>query len=426
MNRIETRIIMMVTNRLQAAKDSEAKMELIEELSENLYQRYLELTGDGVAEEEALSQAMENLGDVNELLAYLEAEAGETQAQEGKNSESGRQGGFSAGSFESGLEDMINMAMSTVKAAVDCGKDVARDVSEQIKEKYPDGIFSFTFEKGERMDATSTIPSDGIHSLEVRLMNGDVNVNLLYEAEEEIEITGDTEAIMIVRREDGVLSVKQGDTASSSFLFNRGVRASDIDIRLPRRPWNNISITTVNGDITIGEGLECNGLAVQTTNGDLDIDGTTSGRMALKVASGDVDGRNLNGDVYVETKSGDVELSGRLGRCGISTASGDVAFRGECREANCSSISGDIELTPYRLPEKIKASTKSGDCDIHVPMGCEGFRLLYRTVSGEFSTNLPMTLVGTQKGKSGEAVYQDGGSCEIQLSSISGDLEVRG
>ena len=48
MNRIETKIIIMVTNRLAAAKESDAKTELIEELSENLYQRYLDLMAEGI------------------------------------------------------------------------------------------------------------------------------------------------------------------------------------------------------------------------------------------------------------------------------------------------------------------------------------------------------------------------------------------
>ncbi|MBP3701593.1 MAG: hypothetical protein J6I64_06870, partial [Lachnospiraceae bacterium] len=71
MNRIETKIIVMVTNKLAVAKDCEAKTELIEELSENLYQRYLDLTVAGVPEQEALQQAMDSLGDVRELLEYL-------------------------------------------------------------------------------------------------------------------------------------------------------------------------------------------------------------------------------------------------------------------------------------------------------------------------------------------------------------------
>ena len=54
MNRIETKIIVMVTNKLAAAKECDAKTELIEELSENLYQRYLDLTAAGVPEQEAL------------------------------------------------------------------------------------------------------------------------------------------------------------------------------------------------------------------------------------------------------------------------------------------------------------------------------------------------------------------------------------
>ena len=52
MERIRTRIIIAVAERLSGAKDSNAKTELIEELSENLYQRYLDLTASGVSEEE--------------------------------------------------------------------------------------------------------------------------------------------------------------------------------------------------------------------------------------------------------------------------------------------------------------------------------------------------------------------------------------
>lgn len=420
MNRIETRIVMMVTNRLSAAKDSDAKMELIEELSENLYQRYLELSAEGKPEEEALKTALESLGDVNELLAYLEDEDGAAQEPDSQP------GGGTQSSFESGLEDMINMALSTAKAAVDYGKDIARDVSEQIREKCPDKVFVFTSEKSRRVDCTS-IPSEGIQSLEVHLTNGDIALDFSEDPAQPIEISGDTEEIESILREDGVLSVKQGNTASSSFFFNRSMRATDIRILLPRRPWDKISITTVNGDIQIEHaGLECNGLAVQTTSGDLRLSEVTSGRLAFRTASGDVCGRSLNGDVYAETKSGDVEVTdGRLGRLAVSSASGDIRFEGKCQEANCSTLSGDIQMMPYTLPEKIKASSKSGDCEIKVPEG-EGFRLIYRTVSGEFAANLPLTLASLQKGKSGEAIYLDGGHSEIQMSTISGDLEIRG
>ena len=53
MDRIRMKFIIAVTNRLAQAADSNAKTDLIEELSENLYQRWLDLTASGLSEEEA-------------------------------------------------------------------------------------------------------------------------------------------------------------------------------------------------------------------------------------------------------------------------------------------------------------------------------------------------------------------------------------
>ena len=171
------------------------------------------------------------------------------------------------------------MALSSAKTAMDYGRDVARDVSEQLREKYPEGVFVFSSERGQKVDCTS-IESEGIHSLEVRLTNGDIQICFSEDPQAPVEITGDTEEIETIRREDGALIVRQGSTASSSFLFTRGVRSTDIIVRLPNRAWNNISLATVNGDIRIDEGLECNGLAVQSTSGDMRAAGLTSGRMS--------------------------------------------------------------------------------------------------------------------------------------------------
>lgn len=64
MDRIRTKFIIAVTSRLSAAADSNAKTDLIEELSENLYQRYQDLVGSGMGDAEAYERALEDLGDV--------------------------------------------------------------------------------------------------------------------------------------------------------------------------------------------------------------------------------------------------------------------------------------------------------------------------------------------------------------------------
>ena len=71
MEEIKRRFIDTVAGKLAAAPQSTAKDELVEELSDNLYRRFLDMTGAGVPEEEAFQRALDDLGDVDELLAYL-------------------------------------------------------------------------------------------------------------------------------------------------------------------------------------------------------------------------------------------------------------------------------------------------------------------------------------------------------------------
>ena len=78
MEKMKTRFIIAVTGRLAAAEETTAKVELIEELSDNLYQRFQELLGNGVPEEEAYRQALEDLGVTDEthrLMTYAELNA---------------------------------------------------------------------------------------------------------------------------------------------------------------------------------------------------------------------------------------------------------------------------------------------------------------------------------------------------------------
>ena len=135
MDRIKTRLIIAVTNRLSAAEDTNAKADLIEELSENLYQRYLDLIGSGVSEEDAYQQALDDLGDVDELLEYLRSLGpdGELPRQE----DTGRD---YFGDLIKAAEDGVRETISQTKDAVGQAKVIVRDVTEKLREKYPNGF----------------------------------------------------------------------------------------------------------------------------------------------------------------------------------------------------------------------------------------------------------------------------------------------
>lgn len=427
MNRIKTRIIIAVAERLSAAKDSNAKTDLIEELSENLYQRYADLVAAGTNEEDAYARAMEDLGDVSELLDYLDAmengESGEQNRSQNKEH---------LNDFLKGVEDVVRETLVQAKDAVDQAKIITRDLGNKFQEKYPDGIkINCGFDSGKggffwesnrkgRIVEIAKLPAEQVKALDIQLHNGDVNVSVA--AQETVEVSGRPEEEIEVRLDDdGVLYIRQGTTASSTVAFGRGLARTDVELSLPEKIWEFVRINTVNGDVEFEDMLEANELYIQTVSGDICADHACCPQITLKSISGDIDGDELAGNVLADTKSGDITLSGSFVEVKAGSMSGDVDISGTADLVNCSSMSGDVDAEIETLPRELRADSKSGDCCVRIPDG-QGFHVSLRTVSGDMNTDFE--LVGTLGKKSTNAIYLDGGDRNFSISSISGDISL--
>ncbi len=466
MERIRTRFIIAVTERLASAADSTAKVELIEELSDNLYQRFQELLGNGVPEEEAYRQALEDLGDVEELLAYLESLGpdGSLPRQESAPR------GFTEELFQ-GVESIVRETVSQTRDAVDQAADIVKGGADKIKDKYPDGFkgkvyvhfdgddahagcgeasetagepepardgnkgwsFSvgynrdrggFFCENGRSRRLTGTaFPSPEIKGIDVQVINGDVTINLDDDPEADVVITGEAEELEARLSDSGVLSIRQGKTASRSFFFNLGLDKADVELTIPRRLWESIQISTTSGDVGLDSGLEVDRLSIKTASGDTQVSELRFRELFFKSASGDLDADGLDGQfVHAESASGDIDLTGRFDTIEATTASGEIEVADQVRCIRCSSASGDIEVRTALMPDQLELSSKSGDCEAAIPEG-QGFALRFSTVSGELDTGFP--LVGPLGSRSGEAMYLDGGGRSYRMSTVSGDLTIR-
>ena len=475
MNRIETKIIVMVTNKLAAAKECDAKTELIEELSENLYQRYLDLTAAGVPEQEALQQAMDSLGDVKELLeylAYLSEEDGgakivdevsfqdleplqvegpeiprvewqefqrghNTGEQSQRNSSYNKRSwsqSFNTDKLEKGIEDIISMAMSAARGAVDMASDMTRNFSDNVTKTFKNFEFSGDFHFDREADKEKShceIPCDQIHSLDVNLFNGDIRLEVDDEAEN-ITLMGDMDNIESSMGEDGVLRVRQRNTAGGSIIFGRGVGWADLDIMIPFKSWNRIGLQSTAGDISLEDSLVCNALYMNTKSGDINLDGGSSlihaEKMAVRTLSGDVNASGLVGSLYINSTSGDITVEDcQLKTCGVITTSGDVSVECDVNELSCSSASGDVEITAIdQMPAVIKAATTSGDVRLEM-VAADGLTLAYRTVSGDISydvDDLDQWTEQRESGKKGAIIYRNGQPGQVQLSTVSGDIDL--
>ena len=469
MDRMKTKFIIAVTTRLAAAEDSNAKTDLIEELSENLYQRYLDLVASGMAEDAAYASALEDLGDVDELLAYLRGLGpdGELPHQEAS------QGRDYFNEFLRGAEEVVRETISQTKEAVDQAKVIFRDVAEKLREKYPNGFDGsihvhfddndddhgehpagedhededdedegrqnsgrdwvvsagyskergFFCERGQSQPVSGTVfPSQDIKGVDVKLCNGDVAIHLLDDPQADLTLDGDTDQLELRLSNEGILSIRQGRTASASFFFTRGLASADVKLYLPRRLWAFLQISSVNGDVHIDSGLEAEQLTVKTASGDLEGENLCCRQMLFKSASGDLRADGNWEKLCTETLSGDIDLSGQAVQLQAGTASGDIQFSGTVQNVQADSASGDLILECTTLPERAQLQSKSGDVELSVPDGA-GFSLQYSVVSGDMESEFP--LVGAVGGKSGSAVYLDGSGSTFHLSSVSGDIALR-
>ena len=424
MDRIKTRIIIAVAERLSAAKDSNAKTDLIEELSENLYQRYTDLTADGMGEEEAYQRAMEDLGDVSELLEYLrDMESGESATHTENH------GRDHLNDFLRGMEDVVRETITQTKDAVDQAKIITRDLTKKFNEKYPDGIkincgydsgkggFFWESNRKGRIVEIAKLPADGVKALDIQLHNGDVNISVA--AQESVEVNAHPEEVEVRLDEDGVLYIRQGKTASSTVVFGRGLARTDVELALPEKVWDFVKINTVNGDVELDDALEANKLEIQTVSGDIIADNACCPQIVLQSISGDIEGSDMAGNVTADTKSGNITLSGSFVEVKADSMSGDVELTGTADLVSCTSMSGDVTTEIETLPSELKISSKSGDCCVCLPDG-QGFTVSLHTVSGDL--NSAFELVGAIGRKSASAVYLDGGNRTYSISSISGDV----
>jgi len=407
---MEIRIREYLRHLLAKAHDGDVKNEIIDELCGNLCEKYNDLLQNGVAPEDAYRQVAESIGDVSEIISFINVNTQEAQEKDFDFSSSFQ--GFEkhvrqlAKALEGPLRDVANDFKNAAINAKEPLRNMAGQVAQEFKNVVKNIDFSMPSHNNYRYDYT--VAAEDLDTLDIQLSSGNVIFGL--SEDENIYVVELSASQLSEENRAGIfkdgttLHISQGKGGSSGHIFfSCGIISSDFEIYLPQRLWRAINIRTSNGRVDLDSGLAVSNLFARTTSGD------------ILCAASEMD------NCVLTSVSGNIEVSGALQLADIKTTSGDMELSGDIRQLVLKTVSGDIETRLSSLPDTCEAESVSGDVKLMIPEN-DGFTIQYKRVSGDLRSDF--NLMTSLNSKSGFAVYRNGDAHTYQLSTVSGDIKI--
>jgi hypothetical protein len=218
---------------------------------------------------------------------------------------------------------------------------------------YPGGP-AVPAERSWQISEAQTLDFDGpVDSLQVRVVNGTVNVVGTSEPGARVEVSEVTGPPLVVTREGGSLVVAYEDVPWKGFLK-----------WLDRKGWNRHVVVSVSVPAQAG-------LSVGVVGASAFVSGI-GGRTDVRGVSGDTTLVGLTGPVRADTVSGNIEAQGLTGKLGFNSVSGNLTvIEGGGPAVKADTVSGDMSLD---------LETDGSDDELDIALG---------TVSGAIAIRLP-------------------------------------
>lgn len=182
-------------------------------------------------------------------------------------------------------------------------------------------------------------------------------------------------------------------------------------------------------------------LDLSTQSGDVSVSGTR-GEIAVSTVEGNVVVQGGAGFVSLQSVEGDIEVTGASGRLRVTTVDGKIAIRGTTGEVKASAVDGDVVLDDVESSE-VEVNTVDGeirfsgtirssgryslsshDGDVTVMAPVINADVTVSTFSGEFESDYPVTLSGTQNRGRMNFTLGSGGA-RLNLESFDGTVTLR-
>ena len=439
------------------ATPSDAKDEIVAELYANLLEKYQDLLNAGKAPDEAYEEVVEGIGDVDEMISFINASSPRKDfdfgaAFEGFESRMRELAKDLETPFREVTQDLKNAAINARDAAIHAKeplKEAVRQVGHEMK-NVGKGLGDVVINIDLSQPGKNTfrydyeVPAADIDSLNIEADSGKVTFGVsqndsIYVVELARQALDEDKRAHIELRQN-TLHISHGKSQVGLFFFGIGIFSSNFEIYLPKKLFESIVVSTTSGEIDLdvdlnaksmkvksssgdifGADIRCPDLNVHSSSGDVKINGMLSQRAEIHSTSGDLE---LGGEIFdaqFTTVSGDVEFTGEIRDLVLNTTSGDIELDGEMTTLGVKTVSGDVDSRLSQVPAELRIDTMSGDIKVSIPEN-DGFTLSYKRVSGDIKSDF--NLLTSINSKDGHGIYRDGNLRRYSISTVSGDIRL--
>lgn len=444
---MEMKIKEVINDLFEKAPETQETKELKEEMISNAEEKYQDLIQRGFTEEQAYTMVMASIGDVQELLAELgaqaanDADAGDETLDEEKIQEE-KDAGDEYWEKQSEywkwqgeyLEKQAKNLGAQAKNALDSiiGSSIWENIANSVKQIINDVGSTFQ-DKGEYTDMTlyneRKFSEDGIKTLVTELQASPVDLDVQLTTESEILI-----------QEYYNKEPQQGQTleftlngSQLKLAYGPAViglsRRGTVKVFLPESLAGSLEefqVTTTSGDITLGD-IGAAKQCIKTVSGDINARAAI-GEVTIATVSGDVDYDLVDGKLSVHTTSGDVSVQKVVGELCQSSVSGDVEIAELEGNAGVHTTSGDVSINVTKTGEKMEISTTSGDVEIDLPKVCS-VQMTLSTASGDIDTFCDNIATSekvdyVKTGKNAVGTVGEEPFLNLKVATVSGDIAV--
>lgn len=230
-----------------------------------------------------------------------------------------------------------------------------------------------------------------MNSCNISVTSGDVNLN-------EIEAYSEKEIILI----------KAKSTSGNVKVY--GCDAKIIDIE------------STSGNSTCEKITAVDSIKFKGTSGNVKLSDCDTKKLGISLTSGDINTASIIAtQVIAKTTSGNMELNIDSEKINCSATSGNVTVNGNIYNTDMKTTSGNIVVNSYVDLKSANFSITSGDMSLFIPLKDEkGFTINYRTVSGDFDSDLGFKI---SKKNDNKYVYGNG-EYKYSFKSTSGNLTI--